>query len=184
MSRSRSDVERHISTSVTGHSEAVVEVLLGDHARGRNCPVCKIRLQRREYFKVSYLCSCLDVKFKYRTVHQIWVPVVWNMHPNILHDVLTVMTVCNIFHKPFRYADLGYFSLFFSTYVVLITPLFLSAVGIVYSSVRTTTSCGITFARNTELRSIGSSEYHVCQRNGESLVGGSCVNVFYFFSCY
>lgn len=51
-SRTRQDVEEHITAMGTAHSEAVVLVLLGSQARGQNCPICSIRFTRLQLFKV------------------------------------------------------------------------------------------------------------------------------------
>ncbi|XP_050687228.1 uncharacterized protein LOC126980896 isoform X2 [Eriocheir sinensis] len=50
-SRSRKDIEEHITAMGTLHSEAVVLVLLGSQARGQNCPICNIRFTRLQLFK-------------------------------------------------------------------------------------------------------------------------------------
>ncbi|XP_064093016.1 uncharacterized protein LOC135205794 [Macrobrachium nipponense] len=47
----RIDVEQHIDELKGAcHSDAVVEVLLGSKAQGRNCTLCNVRLGRTEYF--------------------------------------------------------------------------------------------------------------------------------------
>lgn len=51
-SRSRRDVENHMLLAKPDHSEAVVEVLLGKEARGKTCPMCDVRLQESQLFKV------------------------------------------------------------------------------------------------------------------------------------
>ncbi|KAK3868303.1 hypothetical protein Pcinc_026286 [Petrolisthes cinctipes] len=55
-SRSRSDVEDHMILAGSEHSEAVVEVLLGNEARGKTCPLCSTKLQESQLFKHIRCC--------------------------------------------------------------------------------------------------------------------------------
>ncbi|KAK4294527.1 hypothetical protein Pmani_032854 [Petrolisthes manimaculis] len=55
-SQSRSDVEDHMMLAGSEHLEAVVEVLLGNEARGKTCPLCSTKLKESQLFKHIRCC--------------------------------------------------------------------------------------------------------------------------------